>query len=96
MAERRSTLLHWLRLPQGLRGELLLAAACLGVGLLLMPCCIWIVGRSALGPYAHGSVFALFGDYFSGLIHGSLPFWTIALGPYLLLQFVRTGYRLLH
>jgi hypothetical protein len=96
LARKESTLLRRLRLPQGIRGELQLAGACLLVGLLLMPCLIWITGRTVLGPYAHGSVFALLGDFFAGLSHGSLPFWTIALGPWLLLQFVRLGYRLLH
>jgi hypothetical protein len=89
-------LLHWLRLPQGMRGELLLAAACLAVGALLMPGLIWIIGRTVLGPYAHGSVLALYWDFFGHLAQGAPAFWTIALGPYLLLQFVRIGYRLLH
>ena len=95
MAAGSSTLLHWLRLPQGARGELLLAAACLAVGALLMPCLIWIVGRAVLGPYAHGSVLALYWDFYGGLAHGAPTFWWIAVGPYLLLQFVRIGYRLL-
>jgi hypothetical protein len=96
LARKESTLLRRLRLPQGIRGELLLAGACLCLGLLLMPCLIWITGRAVLGSYAHGSVFALLGDFFAGLSRGSLPFWAIALGPWLLLQFVRIGYRLLH
>jgi hypothetical protein len=96
LARRESTLLRRLRLPQGIRGELLLGGACLLVGALLMPCLIWAIGRTVLGPYAHGSIFALLGDFFGGLSNGSLAFWAIALGPYLLLQWLRIGYRLLH
>lgn len=96
MAKRESRLLRRLGLPQGARGELLLAGCCLLVGVLLMPCLIWIVGRAVLGPYTHGGLFALLADFFAGLGGGSLAFWAIALGPYLLLQWVRIGYRLLH
>ena len=96
LASKESTLLRRLRLPQGIRGELLLAGACLLIGLVLMPCLIWIIGRPVLGPYAHGSIFALLSDFYAGLGNGSLVFWAVALGPYLLLQWVRVGYRLLH
>ena len=94
MPWKESRLLRRLRLPQGLRGELLLSAACLAVGLLLMPCLIWIIGRLVLGPYAHGSIVALLGDFYVGLAHGAPVFWVVALGPGMLLQLVRFGVRL--
>jgi len=96
LARRESRLLRRLGLPQGVRGELWLAGACLLVGALLMPCLIWIVGREVLGSYTHGGLFALLADFFGGLGKGSPAFWAIALGPYLILQWVRIGYRLLH
>jgi len=80
----------------GLLRELLLLAASIGVGVIVMPCLIFAVGRAALGPYAHGSVFALWRDFMIGLISGSQAVWFIALGPYLLVWLLRAGRRLLH
>ena len=50
---------------------------CLASGVIVMPCLIFAVGRLALGPYAHGSVFALWRDFMhwpgfrlaGGLVH---------------------------
>lgn len=95
MAGKESRLLRWLRLPQGLRGELLLALCGLLAGAVLIPCLIWGVGRSVLGPYTHGSMLALLADFYAGLAHGALAFWAVLLGPYVVLQLVRIGLRLL-
>ena len=95
MAGTESRLLRALRLPPGTRGELLLALACLVAGGVLVPCLIFLVGRATLGAYAHGSVLALLADFFGGLARGSLAFWVVLLGPYLLLQAARFGLRLL-
>ena len=95
LARADSRLLRWLHLPQGARGELLLALVGLLVGGLLVPCLIWAVGRATLGAYANGSVLALLGDFFRGLGRGSLPFWVVLLGPYARLQATRLGLRLL-
>jgi len=67
-----------------------------GSGVIVMPCLIFLVGRIALGPYAHGSVFALWRDFIIGLVSGSQAVWFIALGPYLLVLLLRGGRRLLH
>ncbi len=75
--------------------ELLSAAVCLAVGLLVMPCLIFACGRLALGPYAHGNLFALWRAYLQGLAAGSEVSWFILLGPYLLLWVVRGGRQLL-
>ena len=80
----------------GLLRELLLLAASIGVGVIVMPCLIFAVGRAVLGPYAHGSVFALWRDFMIGLISGSQAVWFIVLGPYLLVWLLRAGRRLLH
>jgi len=95
LARRNSSLLRRLRLPAGPAGEGLLALLCLLGGALVIPCLIWIVGRIVLGPYAHGGVLALLGDFYAGLGRGSPPYWTVALGPYVLLQLLRFGHRLL-
>jgi len=79
----------WLR-------ELMLAALCLVLGVVVMPCLIFAVGRGSLGPYEHGGVFALWRDFLVGLSHGSEAFWFVALSPYLLLCVLRLLWRLLH
>ena len=81
---------------RGLWRELLTIVACIGIGVIVMPCLIFAVGRIALGPYAHGSVFALWRDFMIGLVSGSQAVWFIALGPYLLVWLLRGGRRLLH
>jgi len=80
----------------GLGRELLTVAACIGIGVIVMPCLIFAAGRIALGPYAHGSVFALWRDFIIGLVSGSQAVWFIALGPYLFVWLLRGGRRLLH
>jgi hypothetical protein len=80
----------------GLWRELLTIVACIGIGVIVMPCLIFAVGRIALGPYAHGSVFALWRDFMIGLVSGSQAVWFIALGPYLFVWLLRGGRRLLH
>jgi len=81
---------------RGLRNELVTLAICLGIGIIVMPCLIFAVGRIALGAYAHGSLFALWRDFLAGLAAGSQAVWFIALGPYLLVWLLRGGVRLLH
>ena len=80
----------------GLWRELLTVVACIGIGLIVMPCLIFLAGRIALGPYAHGSVFALWRDFIGGLVSGSQLVWFIVLGPYLFVWLLRGGRRLLH
>jgi hypothetical protein len=81
---------------RGLWRELLAACVCLAVGLLLMPCLIYAVGRAVLGPYARGNLFALWHDFLDGLASGSQAAWFILLGPYVLLWLLRAARRLLH
>jgi hypothetical protein len=81
---------------QGLVRELLTIALCVGTGLLVMPCLIFAVGWSVLGPYAQGSLFALWHDFLSELTMGSYAAWFIVAGPYLLVWLLRGGRRLLH
>jgi hypothetical protein len=81
---------------QGVVRELLTIALCLGLGLLVMPCLIFAAGRTVLGPYGHGNLFALWRDFLAALTTGSLAAWFIVVGPYLLLWLLRGGRRLLH
>jgi hypothetical protein len=80
----RSLLLYWRRYrrTRGKRREVLTLALCLAVGLLIMPVLIWLVGSIQLGPYANGGLGSLLKDYYLALMHGSLAYWLVALGPY--------------
>ena len=83
------------------RRELALFGGALALGLLLIPLLIWVVGHRTLGPYTQGDdprglgPLALYGNYFSGLGHGWLGYWAVALGPALLLLAVRLWLALL-
>jgi hypothetical protein len=77
-----------------LRRELLFLGIALACGFVLIPLAIWLVGNRILGPYTHGlepagGPMRLLGDFFEGLTHGSVIFWCVALGPYVLLWFIR-------
>lgn len=77
------------------RRELLLLGGALAFGLLVIPLLIWTVGHWTLGPYTHGDSgpgygpLTLFSDYFTGLVRGNPGYWTVALGPLVLLGAVR-------
>jgi hypothetical protein len=80
-----------------LRREALLFGIAFAGGLLLMPFLIWLVGSRVLGGYTHGQDLhagpvKLLGDFFVGLGHGSVIFWSVAVGPYLLILLVRLLY----
>jgi len=83
------------------RREAVLFGGALALGLLVIPLFIWIVGHRTLGPYTHGDLprglgpLALYGDYFSGLAHGWLGYWVVALGPAVLLLLARLWLALL-
>jgi len=91
----RLTHLHdaYTGLPR-VRRELIILGAALLTGLVVMPFLIWAAGNRVLGPYTHGQnpragPFALLADIFVGLVHGSLVFWVVALGPAVLLWLLR-------
>ena len=83
------------------RREAVLFGGALALGLLVIPLFIWIVGHRTLGPYTHGDLprglgpLELYGDYFSGLAHGWLGYWVVALGPAVLLLLARLWLALL-
>lgn len=83
------------------RREAVLFGGALALSLLVIPLLIWIVGHRALGPYTRGDdprslgALALYGDYFSGLAHGWLGYWVVAVGPALLILATRLWVALL-
>jgi hypothetical protein len=80
--------------------EVLIFGTALVIGLVVVPLLIWVVGSRALGPYIHGTdthagPMALLGDFFTGLAHGWVSYWLVALGPAVMIIFVRLVYALL-
>jgi hypothetical protein len=80
--------------------ELILLGSALLLGIIGVPLAIWFVGNRILGPYTHGTnahagPMALLGDFFEGLAHGSLPNVIVALGPLVIIVFVRAAWALI-
>jgi hypothetical protein len=73
-----------------LQRELWILGIALLLGLLIVPAIIWLGGTVVLGQYAGGpTVFSLLKNFFQQLASGSLAFWTVALGPYVLILVAR-------
>jgi len=53
----------------------------LGIGALLLPLAVWLVGWTLLGPYANGSMLALWSDFAVLLAEGSVAAWILLLSP---------------
>jgi hypothetical protein len=77
------------------RRELIILGIALFCGFVVIPLAIWMVGNRILGPYSHGQdtsnggPMRLLGDFFTGLGHGSVIFWCVVIGPYVILTFAR-------
>ena len=59
------------------------------VGLLVMPGFIYLAGRYTLMPYANGGVFALYFDFFKGLVEPRPSYWVVVAGPFAFLTLFR-------
>jgi hypothetical protein len=83
------------------RLELIILGIALFCGFVLVPLAIWLVGNRILGPYTHGQdtsnggPMRLLGDFFTGLGHGSVIFWCVVIGPYVILSLARLLYLLI-
>ena len=82
-----------------IRRELILLGIALACGFIVIPLLIWVVGNRILGPYVHSQdptagtgPMRLIADFFSGLTHGSVIFWCVVIGPYVLLTLIRFLY----
>jgi len=58
-------------------------------GLVVMPALIYLPGFYVLRPYANGGLFALYGDYFKGLVELRQSCWIAVLGPFVFLSLLR-------
>lgn len=72
-----------------LKREIVLFAALLGAGLLLLPIAIYFVGRAIFGGYADGDYFDFAGNLYRGLLHGEPTILFLLLSPYLVWQALR-------
>ncbi|MEO8306880.1 MAG: hypothetical protein ABI616_02430 [Pseudomonadota bacterium] len=86
----------------GVSGELALLGLMLAFSLFVLPVLIWFAGKFFLGEYVRnpsgaptGGPLALWVDYLRGLASGSLGYWTVLLGPYLLVLALRVSGRLI-
>src|SRR5690242_4218205 len=82
-----------------LRRELIILGIALACGFIVIPLLIWVVGNRILGPYIHTQdptagtgPMRLIADFFGGLTHGSIIFWCVVVGPYVLLTLIRALY----
>jgi hypothetical protein len=75
---------------RNVRRELILLGLGLVLGLLVVPVLIDLLGARTLGPYAGGDLRAFLGHFYRGLGTGGLGFWTVALGPYVMIMLMRT------
>lgn len=69
--------------------EAITAGLALLVGLLVMPGLIYVAGSFTLQAYERGGVFALYADFFKGLVEPRPSCWIVALGPLVFLSLVR-------
>jgi len=79
---------------------LILFAGAVILGLVVVPLLIWVVGNRILGPYTHGNnlhagPMALLGDFYEGLSKGWLSYWIVAVGPLVIIVFVRAAWELI-
>lgn len=73
-----------------LRFELILGSALLAVGLFVLPAAIYFVGNALLGPYGDKAGLGTFyADFFGDLASASGRAWTLALGPLVLISWLR-------
>jgi len=73
-----------------LKFELVLAAALLCTGLVLLPVAVYWVGQFVVGEYESGAGMAgLLGAVWDDLGRGSIPAWILVSSPYAVIQLVR-------
>ena len=73
-----------------LRFELILGSALLAAGLFVLPAAIYYVGNALLGPYGDKAGLGTFyADFFGDLASASGRAWMLALGPLVLISWLR-------
>lgn len=73
-----------------LRFELIVGSALLAVGLFVVPAAVYLVGNALLESYGENATLGTFyADFFGDLASASGRAWTLALGPLVLISWVR-------
>ncbi|MDR2214905.1 MAG: hypothetical protein LBE59_03575 [Nevskiaceae bacterium] len=87
------------RASTGLGHELTTLALMLLVGLFVLPPLIWLAGHLTLGDYTRsyagtptGGPLALWIDFLRGLAAGSVGYWLVLLGPWVLLKWLQIAW----
>lgn len=87
---------QWLRkLSTGTPREREWALFCVlgGFGLLVLPLCVFVVGRLTLGAYEGSGLPAFLGTLYLDLVKFNPAAWGLVLGPYLIFQALRLASR---
>ena len=75
--------------------ELVLAGSLLGVGIVLLPVAVYLVGQTVVGEYpADGGMLALAANIWVEAVRGSPLALLLVLSPYGVVQFLRLSRRL--
>jgi hypothetical protein len=80
---------YYFSLPR-LQFEAMTLGLALLFGLFVMPALIYVPGYYVLKPYANGGLFALYVDYFKGLVEFRASCWITLAGPFVFLSLFRT------
>ena len=73
-----------------LKKELLLAAALLGVGLVVVPLSVYWVGQQVVGDYeSDAGIVGLVGQIWADFVGLRLGAWLLVFGPYLVVALLR-------
>ncbi|MEP7313430.1 MAG: hypothetical protein ABI859_12670 [Pseudomonadota bacterium] len=93
------------RRQTGAAREITTLAACVVIGLFVVPLLIWLGGQLVLGEYQRapalvsptvgGGPVALWLDYLQGLGQGSVGYWMALTGPYVIYMVLRLARRIL-
>lgn len=76
-------------LAKSLKKEAALFAGLLFVGLILLPICIWFVGKSVFGAYGGAGYADFFGTLSGKIRSGDVVAWFLVLSPWLAWQCLR-------
>jgi len=79
---------YYFSLPR-LQFEAMTLGLALAFGLFIMPALIYLPGYYLLKPYANGGLFALYVDYYKGLIELRPSCWIAVAGPFAFLSLFR-------
>ena len=79
---------YYFSLPR-FKFEAMTLALALLFGLLVLPPLIYLPGIYILKPYANGGVFALYLDFFKGLVELRPSCWIALVGPFVFLSLFR-------